>query len=138
MDQLTDSELLRRYADAHLDEAFSAIVARHINLVYSIALRHVGDRHRAEEITQAVFVLLARKAHSLRGVKVLSGWLFQATRLTAINFVRSETRRHCREQEAYMQSELNEPERDTWQQIAPLLDSAVADLGEKDRHAIVL
>src|SRR5262245_51639827 len=138
MQSAEDHELLRQYAESRSDEAFSALVAQHINLVYSIALRNVGDAHHAEEITQAVFVILARKAAKLSNVKVLSGWLFHATRLTALNFIRSESRRTRREQEAHMQSVLNEPDHETWQRIAPLLDAAVADLGEQDRHAIVL
>ena len=113
-------------------------MTRHINLVYSVALRHVGDPHQAEEITQAVFILLARKAPQLRHDKALSSWLFQATRLTASNFVRGETRRHRREQEAHMQAVLDESGNDVWRQIAPLLDSAVGSLSEKDRQAIVL
>ena len=84
--------------------------ARHVNLVYSVALRQVGDSHEAEEITQAVFIILAKKAATLRHEKALSSWLFQTTRLTANNFIRSEMRRQRREQEAYMQSALNEPE----------------------------
>jgi len=122
----------------HSDAAFAALVTRHINLVYSVALRHVGDPHQAEEITQAVFILLARKAPQLRHDKALSSWLFQATRLTASNFVRGETRRHRREQEAHMQAVLDESGNDVWRQIAPLLDSAVGSLSEKDRQAIVL
>jgi RNA polymerase sigma factor (sigma-70 family) len=133
-----DSALLRQYAENHSDEAFAALVTRHINLVYSVALRHVGAPHQAEEVTQAVFILLAKKALQLRHDKALSSWLFQATRLTASNFVRSETRRHHREQEAHMQSLLDESGSDVWRQIAPLLDSAVADLNETDRQAIVL
>lgn len=130
--------LLRQYAENQSDGAFAALVTRHINLVYSVALRHVGNPHNAEEITQAVFVILAKKAPSLRHDKALSSWLFQVTRLTASNFIRSETRRHHREEEAYMQSVLEEDGTEVWPRIAPLLDTAVANLREKDRQAIVL
>ena len=133
-----DSALLCQFAENHSDEAFATLVTRHINLVYSVALRHVGDPHHAEEITQAVFIILAKKALQLRHDKALSSWLFQATRLTANNFVRGEARRHRREQEAYMQSVLNKSGEIIWQRIAPLLDTAVAALNEKDRRAIVL
>lgn len=134
-----DGPLLRQYADNQSNEVFATLVARHINLVYSVALRSAGDPHHAEEITQAVFIILAKKAPQLRHDKALSSWLFQATRLTANNFLRSENRRHRREQEAYMQSALNESGDDKiWPQIAPLLDNAVATLNEKDRRAIVL
>src|SRR6267154_231297 len=138
MQPTDDGALLREYAENHSDEAFAALVTRHINLVYSVALRSVGDPHQAEEITQAVFILLAKKAAQLRHDKALSSWLFQATRLTASNFVRSETRRHRREQEAHMQSISDESGNDGWRQIAPSLDTAVASLSEKDRQAIVL
>src|ERR1043165_8255556 len=132
-----DSALLRQYVENHSDEAFAALVTRHINLVYSVALRSVGDPHQAEEITQGVFILLAKKAAQLRHDRALSSWLFQATRLTASNFVRSEGRRHHREQEAYMQSLLDETGSDVWRQIAPLLDDAVAGLSDTDRRAII-
>src|SRR5881396_173297 len=138
MQSTDDSALLRQYLEDHSDAAFAGLVTRHINLVYSVALRHVGDPHQAEEITQAVFILLAGKAGQLRHDKALSSWLFQATRLTASNFVRGETRRHRREQEAHMQAILDESGNDVWRQIAPLLDSAVGSLSEKDRQAIVL
>ncbi len=138
MQPTEDSALLRRYAENHSDEAFAGLVTRHINLVYSVALRQVGNPHAAEEITQAVFIILAKKAAQLQHYKALSSWLFQATRLTANNFIRSETRRHRREEEAYMQSVLDEAGAEVWPRIAPLLDTAVAALREKDRQAIVL
>src|ERR1035438_1277961 len=138
MQPVDDSVLLRQYAENHSNEAFAALVQRHINLVYSVGLRQAGNPHHAEEITQAVFIILAKKATSLRHDKALSSWLFQTTRLTASNFVRSEIRRQRREQEAYMQSSSNEPGSEVWPSIAPLLDTAVAGLGEKDRHAILL
>jgi RNA polymerase sigma factor (sigma-70 family) len=83
-------------------------------------------------------MILAKKAPSLHHEKALASWLFQTTRLTANNFIRSEMRRHHREQEAYMQSILTESGEDAWPRIAPLLDDAVGALGEKDRRAIIL
>jgi len=138
METLDDSALLRQYCERHSEDAFAALVARHINLVYSVALRQVGNPHHAEEITQAVFIILAQKAGGLRHNRALSSWLFQTTHLTGKNFIRSEMRRHHREQEAYMQS-IPEDDRSTlWDKIAPLLDSAVAALSETDRRAVVL
>src|SRR5438045_9533275 len=96
----TDSELLRQFAEHESDAAFAGLVERHVNLVQSVARRQTGDAHQAEEITQAVFIILAKKAGTLRLKRALSSWLFQATRLTANNFLRSESRRRAREQEA--------------------------------------
>ena len=138
MDSTDDSALLRQFADAHSEQAFAALVARHINLVYSVALRQVGNPQHAEEIAQAVFVILAKKARQLRHDRALASWLFQTARLTANNFIRSEVRRHHREQEAYMQLVLKEDGEELWPKVAPWLDAAVAALGETDRRAIVL
>ncbi len=138
MDERDDITLLREFAANESEAAFAALVSRHLNLVYSVALRSVGNVHAAQEISQAVFIILARKAKSLGSKTVLSGWLYQTTRLTAANFLRGEIRRQQREQEAYMQSTLNESEPEAWPQIAPLLDDALGKLGERDRNAIVL
>src|SRR5436190_11224616 len=117
---MSDSELLREYGLRQSETAFATLVSRHIDLVYSAAMRRVGNHHQAEEITQAVFVVLARKAGSLRAGTVLPGWLFQTTRLTAANYLRTEIRRARREQEAFMQSNSEESAPDPWQQLAPL------------------
>ena len=138
MTELDDHELLAEFARNESEAAFAALIARYVNLVYSAALRFTGNPHHAEEITQAVFIILARKAGSLRRGTVLSGWLYQTARLTAANFVKGEIRRQRREQEAYMQSTLSEPETAAWEQIAPLLDEAMGRLGETDRNAVVL
>jgi RNA polymerase sigma factor (sigma-70 family) len=136
MPELDDHELLAEFARNGSETAFAALVTRHVNLVYSAALRFTGNPHHAEEITQAVFIILARKAGTLSPRIVLSGWLYQTARLTAANFVKGEIRRQRREQEAYMQS--TEPEPAVWEHIAPLLDEAMGRLGETDRNAIVL
>jgi uncharacterized protein (TIGR03435 family) len=138
MQELDDSALLREYVERDSEEAFAALVTRHVNKVYSVALRLTGNPHSAEEITQAVFVILARKSRQLGKRVILSGWLYQTARLTAVTFIRGGIRRARREQEAYMQTALNENESDAWVQIAPLLDAAMAGLNETDRHAVVL
>jgi len=138
MPELDDHELLAEYARTGSEAAFAVLVARYVNLVHSAAWRFTGNPHHAEEITQAVFIILARKAGGLWRGTVLSGWLYQTARQTAANFVKGEIRRHRREQEAYMQSILTEPEPAAWEQIAPLLDEAMGWLGETDRNAIVL
>jgi RNA polymerase sigma factor (sigma-70 family) len=134
-----DLDLLRAYDQQGSEAAFAGVVRRHINLVYSVALRQTGNAAHAEEITQAVFVILARKAAGLRPDTILEGWLHETTRLTALRFLRGERRRQRREQEAYMQSTLpDDPEDHAWQQLAPLLDEALARLGAKDRDAVML
>jgi RNA polymerase sigma factor (sigma-70 family) len=138
MPSLSDYELLADFARSGSEEAFATVVGRHINLVYSTAARFTGNSHHAEEITQAVFIILTHKAGKLSPKVVLSGWLYQTTRLTAANFMKAEIRRQRREQEAYMQSTLNDSDSAAWQQIAPLLEDAMGRLGETDRNAVVL
>jgi uncharacterized protein (TIGR03435 family) len=138
MQELEDIALLREYLERDSEEAFATLVMRHVNKVYSVALRQTGNPHSAEEITQAVFVLLARKARRLGGRVILSGWLYQTARLTAVTFVRGAIRRARREQEAHMQTIVNKNESGVWPEIAPLLDAAMAGLNEIDRHAVVL
>jgi RNA polymerase sigma factor (sigma-70 family) len=138
MPELNDHELLAEFVRTESETAFTALAARHVNLVYSAALRFAGNPHYAEEITQAVFIILARKAGRLSPRIVLSGWLYQTARLTAANFIKGEIRRQRREQEAYMQSTLPEPDAAAWEQIAPRLDEAMGRLGESDRNAVVL
>src|SRR5689334_23806407 len=136
--ELDDNALLQEYVERGSEEAFAALVARHVNKVYSIALRHTRNPHQAEEITQAVFVLLAKKSRQLGKQVILSGWLCRTARLSAVTFLRSEIRRAWREKEAHMQNLLNEAESDVWPQIAPLLDAAMAGLSEADHDAVVL
>src|SRR6478672_11720198 len=108
MDETDDIELLRQYAEEQSEAAFAMLVERHVNLVFSAARRSVDNVEQAQEITQAVFIILARKARLLRQGTVLSGWLYQTARLTAANFLRAESRRACRENEAHRQTLMNE------------------------------
>jgi len=143
MDQVptdaTDAELLEGFARHESEPAFAALVDRYIALVYSVSRRHASNPEHAQDITQAVFIILARKAAALDRKTVLAGWFYHTARLTALNWRRAEARRIRREQEAYMQSTLEEPAPDPlWHELAPLLDDAMAHLGASDRDALVL
>ena len=135
---IDDMDLVRQYARSKSEEAFATLVSRHVNLVYSVALRLVRDAHLAEEITQTVFIILARKAGSLSSSTVVPGWLCWTARYASTKALTIERRRQHREQQAYMESHLNETESNAWMQIAPLLDTAMGQLGEKDHDALVL
>jgi RNA polymerase sigma factor (sigma-70 family) len=137
MHETPDMDLLRDYVRSGSEEAFATIVRRHIALVFSAALRIVRDRDLADDVTQAVFVILSRKARSLSPKIVLPGWLYRTATFAAADALKSKYRRQRREQEAIM---INcGPEADlSWEEIAPLLDEAMSRLGEKDRNAILL
>jgi RNA polymerase sigma factor (sigma-70 family) len=139
MQAMDDMALLREYAARNSEAAFEELVSRRVGFVYAAALRQVRDPHLAEEITQAVFVILAQKAGRISDGTILTGWLFKTTRFTAIAQRRATVKRQQREQEALMQSELERTAPDPfWEQISPLLDEALAQLGEKDRQAVLL
>jgi RNA polymerase sigma factor (sigma-70 family) len=122
MTDAPDDRLLEQFARNGSEEAFAALVQRHIALVHSVALRHTANAQHAEDITQAVFIILARKAGALGRKTVLPGWLYHTARLTAANLQRAEARRIRREQEAFMQSKLEESTIDTlWPELRPQL-----------------
>ncbi|MDO8543571.1 MAG: TonB family protein [Opitutaceae bacterium] len=135
-----DSELLRRYIDERADDAFAGLVRRHIDLVYSVALRHVGgDTHLAKDVVQIVFTSLARKATALARRPVLAGWLYRTTQYAAIDAVRTESRRRKREREAHTMNETAAgTDEGNWESLRPLLDRAIGGLDDDDRDAIVL
>ncbi len=134
---LSDSHLLRAYADHGSEEAFAELVGRYLPLVYRSALRQLSnDSHRAEDVAQLVFVALARQSRSLATHPHLSAWLHTTTHRLACQVIRTEMRRRSREQEWSVQP------RDTaafdWTKVAPVLDDAIRGLGAKDREAILL
>ena len=134
---MSDHDLLQRYARTGDQAAFTELVARHLNLVYSAARRQVHPPQLAEEVTQSVFLDLARRARDFPSGQPLAPWLHVVTRRTAIDALRRESRRHTREQTASEIAAMQTPE-STWSHLAPLLDEAVAALPSSDRTALVL
>lgn len=138
-----DSDLLHAYAETRSEAAFAELVKRRVGLVYSVALRQVGgDAHLAQDVAQRVFTDLARKAAALAGRPVLSGWLYRSAQFAASDVVRSERRRRVREQEnLIMNATVGPGGSDSavdWDKLRPVLDEAMAELGDEDRDAVAL
>ena len=138
VNERTDSDLLRGYAENGSEAAFTDLVNRHVALVYSVALRVVVDPHLAEDVTQATFAILATEARHLAGRAVLSSWLHRTASNQAAKLVRGEMRRRMREQEAYAMQTLPPESDPDWTRITPLLDAALNKLAEADRAVILL
>src|SRR5579871_2855500 len=119
MTDVPDARLLEEFVRNGSEEAFAALVQRHVALVHSVAMRHTANPQLAEDITQAVFILLARKAGGLGRKSVLVGWLYHTARLTSANVQRAELRRIRLEQEAFMESDSEESPADVlWRELS--------------------
>jgi RNA polymerase sigma factor (sigma-70 family) len=139
MPDVTDMDLVQEFAERNSESAFAELVRRHINLAYSVALRFTANSPDAQDVTQAVFIILAKKAGALRGRTVLTGWIYETTRLTALQFLRTRARRYQHEQEAHMQSTVeNQTADEIWPQMGPLLEQAMSRLNEKERTLLAL
>lgn len=143
-----DYKLLRAYVDEGSESAFTELVSRYVGMVHASALRQTGRPDLAEEVVQAVFILLARKAGSFDPQVLLGGWLFRSVRFAANDLLKAERRRQFRETIAFTMKEqedklagspaAGQSEEDLWSQVAPELDGCLAQLGETDRMAILL
>lgn len=136
-EMIDEAELLRRYAEEGSEASFAELVRRNLDIMYGVALRHVGDGHRAQDIVQSVFIDLARKARSLHRHPALLSWLFTSTRFAARKSIRSEMRRQIHEREA-LAMELSNDHAPDWEHLRPLLDEALDTLGERDREIVLL
>ena len=139
MDMTEDAELLSRFAKESDEAAFRELVARHLNLVYSVALRQLnGDAHLAQDVAQGVFTDLARKARALARHVVLAGWLYEAARYSAAKVVRGEQRRRAREEEAMAMQDPTPEATPEWERLRPVLDTAMGELNTTERNAVLL
>jgi len=137
----SDGTLLKEYAQSGSETAFTELVRRHLDFVFSTALRELnGDEHLAKDVSQSVFMDLAKKAGRLSSRSVLAGWLYTSTCFAAAKTVRSERRRRIREQEAQrMEDRTTDPPQDPdWEQISPVLNTVMLELKESDREALLL
>ncbi len=132
-----DLSLLRQYVRNRAQDAFTEIVRRHVDLVYSAALRQVRSPQLAEEVAQSVFTDLAQNSGKLKPDTVLTAWLYQVTHRTAVDVVRKESRRQLREQVASEMNAMNATASD-WTHIEPFLDEAMHALDDTDRAAVLL
>jgi RNA polymerase sigma factor (sigma-70 family) len=138
---MNDHELLQRYAESRCEASFTELVKRYVDLVYSAALRQVcGDGHLAHDVTQSVFIDLARKASSLSGKTVLAGWLYTSAHYAAAKVVRTEQRWRAREQEANSMREiLDQSEAEpSWEELRPVIDEVMHELNPGERDAVLL
>jgi len=144
---LTDSTLLHAYATTRSEESFGTFVRRHLDFVYATALRRIGgDTHHAEEIAQTVFTRVAQKSAALSRHPAINAWLHTATRYAAADFVRREQRRRARELAVHsLDPDMHAPAPDPhtpatadWEKFRPELDTALDQLRETDRTAILL
>ena len=123
--KMNASDLLAAYRDAGSEEAFSDLVQHYANLVFSVARRRLGDETQAEDVTQTVFLRLAKAPPKIGSDAELAAWLHRTTFHAAIDFWRSETRRRTRElQTGVMQSTPDENAR-VWDEMSPHLDKAL-------------
>jgi len=141
MHATADQELLRRYAEHGAEEAFAALVHRHLNLVWAAARRTTGDADLARDVAQTVFTDLARKAKTLPRETMLAGWLYRAACLAAAKQVRGEARRVLREHHAMamlVSSSTESAATRAAEELQPVLDAALAEIPDADRDAVVL
>jgi RNA polymerase sigma factor (sigma-70 family) len=142
MQTKSDAQLLREYAEHGTEAAFTELVTRHTNLVYSAALRQVDSPDIAAEVAQRVFIGLAHGARSLAprlaGDASLAGWLCRSARNVSLNLRRDEFRRHSRERLAMEELNPNSETAPDWERLRSVLDSAMTELDEPDYDALVI
>lgn len=136
---MDDAKLLAQYAADRSEIAFAELVRRHVDFVYSAALRQLGGNHHlAQDVTQMVFVDLARKAATLSRHPALMAWLYRCTRYSVFNTRRLEARRRALREALANDPIATSQSEPAWSEIGPILDDAVSQLSEKDRTAVLL
>jgi uncharacterized protein (TIGR03435 family) len=133
-----DNLLIAEFNTQRSEEAFAALVQQHVNLVFATALRQVGERGAAEEITQSVFVALAQSSGKLGSHPTIAGWLHRATVNKSREWLRSELRRRHRERVAVNLQSVEAEGDSVWSALTPLLDEALLELPESDRLAVIM
>src|ERR1051326_5154342 len=134
---MNGTDLLAEFRATRAEAAFSELVRRFTNLVYSIAHRRVAAMTLAQEVTQIVFIRLAKAPPNLNSEAQLLAWLHRTTVHVSIDLWRSDTRRRAREQQAVLM-QTDRAEQTSWNEMAPVLDEALDALNEDDRQVVLL
>jgi RNA polymerase sigma factor (sigma-70 family) len=135
---IQSQKLLEDFIERRSEAAFGELVSEYIDMVYSVAARVTGDRHFAEDVSQTVFLDLARMAAGLPKNVLLGGWLHRHTCYVACTFMRSERRRQAREKKAMEMNSIQDHTEANLARLKPILDNVINELDSKDRNALVL
>ncbi len=137
-------QILQNFAQTGSQDAFAQLARRYVDVVYSAARRQVrNDAHAAEDITQAVFLLLARKARAIPTDRPLSAWLLRVTAYCAANARRKQDRQKLYERRSAMAADTSKQggrsgDDPDWELLSPLLDQGISKLPAADRDAVLL
>ncbi|HEV2946823.1 MAG TPA: RNA polymerase sigma factor, partial [Gemmataceae bacterium] len=134
----TDGQLLDSYIQKHEEAAFAALVRRHGPMVWGVCRRMLRDYQDAEDAFQATFLILVRKASSIRPPEMVANWLYGVSHLTALRARANTARRRGREREVTAMPEPAHEPRELWDDLRPLLDQELSRLPDKYRAVIVL
>jgi RNA polymerase sigma factor (sigma-70 family) len=135
---LADGELLERFVKAHDDAAFSVLIERHGAMVQGLCRRMLGNLHDAEDVCQATFLVLARRASAIRKSTVLSSWLHGVACRMAAHLKRDRARRRCRERRSQRSITANPANEVSWREAQTILDEELDRLPHRYRAPLIL
>ncbi len=133
---LTDAQLLECFLSRRQPAALEALVRRHAGMVWGVCCRVLGDQHDAEDAFQATFLVLVRKAASVKPRAKIGNWLYGVAHQTALKGRAVRARRCGRERQVIVMPEPAATERDLGRDLQPLLDQELSRLPEKYRTVL--
>jgi RNA polymerase sigma factor (sigma-70 family) len=134
---LSDAQLLESFLKWHDEAAFESLVIRHGPMVLAVCRRILGNHHDAEDVFQATFLVLVRKAASIRPRDLVGPWLHGVVLRTALKARAMSARRHMKEKHLAKLGQSTSPDED-WQELVPHLDHELERLPDKYRIPVVL
>jgi RNA polymerase sigma factor (sigma-70 family) len=136
--ELSDRELLNRFLAVRDESAFTVLIERHGPMVLGVCRRSLSNLHDAEDACQATFLVLARRAASVRQTTSLGNWLHGVACRVAANLKRVHARRKTREREIGAKPQADPVAEVTWREMQTILDEALQQLPERYRTPMIL